>query len=97
MQQHSGEHILSGIIHRTHGYDNIGFHMGKDFVTVDFSGLLTEDEIAEAEKMANTVVFADERILAEYPGKEELEKLEYRSKKELDGDIRIVTVPGADV
>lgn len=50
MQQHSGEHILSGIIHRTHGYDNIGFHMGKDFVTVDFSGLLTEDEIAEAEK-----------------------------------------------
>ncbi len=64
--------------------------MGKDFVTVDFSGLLTEDEIAEAEKMANTVVFADERILAEYPGKKELEKLEYRSKKELDGDIRIV-------
>ena len=97
MQQHSGEHILSGIIHRTHGYDNIGFYMGKDFVTVDFSGLLTEDEIAEAEKMANTVVFADERILAEYPGKKELEKLEYRSKKELDGDIRIVTVPGADV
>ena len=97
MQQHSGEHIFSGIVHRLHGYDNIGFHMGKDFVTVDFSGLLTEEEIAEAEKQANTVVLANERILAEYPCARELETLEYRSKKEIDGAVRIVTVPGADV
>ena len=46
MQQHSGEHIFSGIVHRLHGYDNIGFHMGKDFVTVDFSGLLTEEAVS---------------------------------------------------
>lgn len=97
MQQHSGEHIFSGLVHRLHGYDNIGFHMGKDFVTVDFSGLLTEEEIAEAERQANTVVLADERILAEYPSARELETLEYRSKKEIDGAVRIVTVPGADV
>ena len=97
MQQHSGEHIFSGIVHRLHGYDNIGFHMGKDFVTVDFSGLLTEEEIAEAERQANTVVLANERILAEYPCARELETLEYRSKKEIDGAVRIVTVPGADV
>lgn len=97
MQQHSGEHIFSGLVHRLHGYDNIGFHMGKDFVTVDFSGLLTEEEIAEAERQANTVVLSDERILAEYPSARELETLEYRSKKEIDGAVRIVTVPGADV
>lgn len=97
MQQHSGEHIFSGIVHRLHGYDNIGFHMGKDFVTVDFSGLLTEEEIAEAERQANTVVLADERILAEYPCAQELERKEYRSKKDIDGAVRIVTVPGADV
>lgn len=97
MQQHSGEHIFSGIVHRLHGYDNIGFHMGKDFVTVDFSGLLTEEEIAEAERQANTVVLANERILAEYPCARELETLEYRSKKEIAGAVRIVTVPGADV
>lgn len=97
MQQHSGEHIFSGLVHRLHGYDNIGFHMGKDFVTVDFSGLLTEEEIAEAERQTNTVVLADERILAEYPSARELETLEYRSKKEIDGAVRIVTVPGADV
>ena len=97
MQQHSGEHIFSGIVHRLHGYDNIVFHMGKDFVTVDFSGLLTEEDIAEAERQANTVVLANERILAEYPCARELETLEYRSKKEIDGAVRIVTVPGADV
>lgn len=97
MQQHSGEHIFSGLVHRLHGYDNIGFHMGKDFVTVDFSGLLTEEEIAEAQRQANAVVLADERILAEYPSAEALQTLEYRSKKEIDGAVRIVTVPGADV
>jgi alanyl-tRNA synthetase len=97
MQQHSGEHIFSGIIHRLTGFDNIGFHMGKDFVTVDFSGLVSEEIIEEAERLANEKILEDVEILAEYPSEEELEVLEYRSKKEIDGDLRIVTVPGADV
>ncbi len=97
MQQHSGEHIFSGIVHGLYGYDNIGFHMGKDFVTVDFSGLLSEEQIAEAERRANETVLADRRILAEYPSQERLKELEYRSKKEIEGAVRIVTVPGADV
>lgn len=97
MQQHSGEHAFSGIVHGMYGYDNIGFHMGKDGVTVDFSGLLSEDEIREAERRANAAVLADLEILAEYPSGEALASLDYRSKKEIDGDIRIVTVPGADV
>lgn len=97
MQQHSGEHIFSGIVHRLHGYDNIGFHMGKDCVTVDFNGLLTQEQIEEAQRQANDVVFSDERIAVVFPEREELESLDYRSKKQLDGDIRIVTVPGADI
>ncbi|HJA91675.1 MAG TPA: alanyl-tRNA editing protein [Candidatus Eisenbergiella merdipullorum] len=97
MQQHSGEHIFSGIVHRTFGYDNIGFHMGKDFVTVDFSGMLSEDDIARVERESNEAVFSDRKILAEYPSSEELEKLDYRSKKELEGQVRIVTIPGSDV
>lgn len=97
MQQHSGEHVLSGIICGRYGCDNIGFHMGKDFVTVDFSVLLNEEQIAEAERLANETVFSNVEIRAEYPSKEALAALDYRSKKEIDGDIRIVTVPGADV
>lgn len=96
MREHSGEHIISGIICKTHGYSNIGFHMGKDFVTIDFSGILTEEDIAAAERAANEKVLEDVEILAEYPDAEALKALDYRSKKELDGAIRIVTVPGAD-
>lgn len=96
MREHSGEHIISGIICKSHGYSNIGFHMGKDFVTIDFNGMLTEDEIAAAQKAANAKVLENVEILAEYPEEETLRTMDYRSKKELEGAIRIVTVPGAD-
>ena len=33
MQQHSGEHIVSGIVHRLYGWENLGFHMGSDLIT----------------------------------------------------------------
>ena len=56
MQNHSGEHILSGIVHRKHGYNNVGFHMGSDFITVDFDGPLTAEQIAEAEAETNAMI-----------------------------------------
>ena len=85
MQQHSGEHIFSGIVHRIFGYDNIGFHMGKDCVTVDFSGMLSEEDIAQVERAANEAVLADLEILEDYPSREELGGLDYRSKKGAGG------------
>ena len=97
MQQHSGEHIFSGIVHRIFGYDNIGFHMGKDCVTVDFSGMLSEEDIAQVERAANEAVLADLEILEDYPSREALGRLDYRSKKELEGQVRIITIPGSDV
>lgn len=96
MREHSGEHIISGIICKTHGCSNVGFHMGKDCVTIDFSKLLTDEEIAAAEWAANKKVLENVDIHACFPDPETLETLEYRSKKELDGAVRIVTVPGAD-
>lgn len=96
MREHSGEHILSGIICRTYGCSNVGFHMGRDFVTVDFSRQLTGEEILRAQRAANEKVLEDVEIRAEYPDAGTLRTLEYRSKKELTGDVRIVTVPGAD-
>lgn len=97
MREHSGEHVLSGIICRSYGCSNIGFHMGRDFVTVDFSRRLTEEEIAAAQELANRKVLEDVEIKAWYPDRESLEALEYRSKKELEGAVRIVEIPGADV
>ena len=63
MQQHSGEHIVSGLVHQTYGYDNVGFHMGKDAVTMDFNGVLTKEQLKEIEKRANEAVVKNIDIL----------------------------------
>ena len=96
MQQHSGEHIVSGLVHQTYGYDNVGFHMGKDAVTMDFNGVLTKEQMKEIEKKANEAVVKNIDIQVLYPTKDQLENIEYRSKIEIDGQVRIVVVPGYD-
>ena len=97
MQQHTGEHIVSGIIHRTFGYDNVGFHLGQELVTMDFNGTFTEDELRQVELEANEAVIKNLQVVVTYPSKEELDRLDYRSKKELTGQVRIVEIPGDDV
>ena len=97
MQQHSGEHIVSGLVHGKYGYDNVGFHMGSDVITIDFNGVLTEEELLEIENEANRYIWEDRRSEITYPAPEELEKIPYRSKKELTGQVRIVTFPGVDI
>lgn len=97
MQHHSAEHIISGIVHKNYGYDNVGFHMGSEAITVDFNGNLTESDIRKIEFEANQAVYLNLPIQTTFPTKEELQTLEYRSKKELSGNIRIVTIPGIDI
>lgn len=97
MQEHSGEHLVSGLIHAKYGYDNVGFHMGTDEVTIDFNGLLEWEDLMEIEEKANDLIWKNLEIYADFPPKEELETLDYRSKKELNGAIRIVKIPGGDI
>ena len=97
MQQHSGEHIFSGLIHKLFGYENIGFHLGEQTVTLDFSGPLTEDDLRQVEYLANERIWRNTETVITYPSEEELHSLEFRSKKELHGTVRIVTFPDADV
>ena len=97
MQQHSGEHMVSGVIHAKYGYDNVGFHMGSDVITVDLNGMLDEAQLAEIEREVNEKVWEDKEVVITYPTEEELKTLDYRSKKELTGKVRIVDFPGADV
>ncbi|XCP83482.1 alanyl-tRNA editing protein [Roseburia hominis] len=97
MQQHTGEHIVSGLIHGRFGYDNVGFHLGEEVCTLDLSGPITKEELAEIELAANQVVFANLPVEVTYPSREELEALDYRSKIEIEGQVRIVTIPGVDV
>lgn len=97
MQNHTGEHIVSGICHRLYGYENVGFHLGEDAVTVDFSGELSWPQLLELERLANEAIWADVPVKAEYPDPALLQDMTYRSKLELTENVRIVTVEGYDV
>ena len=96
MQQHTGEHIVCGIVHRLYGYENVGFHLGDDETTFDFDGPLTKKQLSEIEVLANRTVTQNLSVRGYYPSYGELAKLDYRSKKEIDGDIRIVEIEGID-
>lgn len=97
MQQHTGEHIVSGIVNRLFGYDNVGFHLGDDITTLDFNGELTKEQVQEVELLANKAVFANIPVQVLYPSKEELAQMNYRSKIEIAGQVRIVNIPGVDM
>ncbi len=96
MQQHTGEHILSGLIHARYGYHNVGFHMGKEAVEVDFDGPIPADGIDELERLANEAVWANLPVNCFIPSPEALEQTVYRTKRALPWPVRIVQVPGFD-
>ena len=97
MQQHSGEHIVSGIIYRRYGWQNKGFHMGTDLITIDVEGVVPQEDLAAIEAEANAAVWANLPVKTWYPSPEELPTIPYRSKKALTGPVRIVEFPGSDI
>ncbi len=97
MQQHSGEHIVSGVAHSLYGCENVGFHLGADIVTLDFDILLSREQIEKIEAISNQKIFENKKFSSYYPPAEKLSELTYRSKKELEGDIRIVEIEETDM
>ncbi len=96
MQNHSGEHIVSGLIHRRWDCENVGFHMGSESITIDFDREFPPEELALVERQANEVVWADVETQITVYSHEAAREQVYRSKKELSGDVRVVRFPGAD-
>ena len=96
MQQHSGEHILSGLLCSLYDCSNVGFHLGADTVTIDYDRELTWEQVLEAERQANEAIWRDTPAEITFPAPDALAQLDYRSKKELTGQVRIVSFPGAD-
>lgn len=97
MQMHSGEHIFTGLIHNKYGFNNVGFHLSDNSATMDYDGKLSAEELSELEYMANRIIVENRDIKAYYPDRDELNNLQYRSKKELEGPVRIVIVDGVDI
>ena len=96
MQNHSGEHIVSGIVHSLFGLDNVGFHLGDGDMTVDYNGVLTREDLDRVETLSNEAVARNMPITVEYPDAHTLEKLSYRSKLDLTENVRIVTIGDVD-
>lgn len=96
MQQHTGEHIVCGIVHELFGYNNVGFHLGDTDTTFDFDGRLTADDVDRIELLANEAVQKNAAVRAYYPPQEELESLEYRAKSGITGGVRVVEIEGID-
>ncbi len=97
MQSHSGEHVVSGIVHSLFGYENVGFHLSDGEMTMDYNGTFSLNELNRVEVLANEAIWENRKITPYYPSEEELKTLQYRSKKELTEAVRIVTVDGIDV
>ena len=97
MQNHSGEHIVSGLIHTHYGYDNVGFHMGEKFITIDLNGLIDSKQLSEIEAEVNRYIWQDKLVSAFFASDEEIHSLDYRSKLDLENEVRLVEFPGADL
>ena len=97
MQSHSGEHIVSGVVHSLFGFDNVGFHMEEDYVTVDFSGELTREQLDEVEEKTNRYIYDNIEIECFFPSEYEIENLDYRSKLDLKEGVRLVKIGEADL
>ncbi len=97
MQCHTGEHIVSGIVRQRFGFNNVGFHLGYDDVTIDYDGVISDEELHEIELEANRAIYKNIEVKCEFPTDEILKSLDYRSKLELTENIRIVTIDGYDV
>ena len=97
MQNHTGEHIISGIVHNKYGYENVGFHLSREGMTVDFSGELTREQLDEIEDLANRVIYKCRPIKCYYPTDDELDSISYRSKLKSLENTRLVIIDGVDI
>ena len=97
MQQHSGEHIVSGMLCSAFHCDNVGFHMGADIVTIDYNADIRWEQVLEVERQANRYIWEDPPCRVTFPSPAEREALPYRSKKTLTGAVRLTEFPGADL
>ena len=96
MQQHSAEHLYSGLVYKHLGLDNVGFHLSDHEVTMDYSGPITEEKAAELELEVNRLIWKNIESRQEFPTAEELESISYRSKTAIEGQVRLVVFPGCD-
>ncbi|MCT4593357.1 MAG: DHHA1 domain-containing protein [Anaeromicrobium sp.] len=97
MQQHTGQHILSACVDKLYGGKTVGFHLSKDYTTIDVTTQNLKDKhIQRIEQLANEIVFANLTINQFYPDSDTLKELPLRKTPSVDEDIRVVSIDSFD-
>lgn len=96
-QQHTAEHLLSGLGHKYFGVNNTGFHMNEELFTLDFDRRLEEDDISRLEQLANEGIRTNARVKTHYGTAKDFEDVEYRAKMDFTGPLRLVEIEGFDL
>jgi alanyl-tRNA synthetase len=97
MQQHTGQHVLSQAFVQVVEADTVGFHLSDDYSTLDLnSEALNDDSIAQAERLANQIIFEDRPVIARFLEPDEVAALPLRKAPPARDSIRIVQVEGFD-
>lgn len=97
MQNHTAEHIVSGLICKNFDATNVGFHIGADFTTMDFNKNLSADDMKRIEISANEAIYENIEVKTKIYENREVKNLSYRSKIDLKEDVRLIEIPGYDV
>ena len=100
MQQHLGQHILSGALMKLWGAETVSFHLGEEVCTLDMSKeKFTEEEAKKAEECANEVIFNNRPVRCYFVEREEdLRRLDLRKiPNRKEGKLRIVEVENFDL
>lgn len=98
MQQHSGEHVLSGAFFELFGAENVGFHLGPEGVYIDVSlAALSAGQAAAAEAWANAAVYANHPVGAHNAASGDLAGLGLRKQPARSFErLRVVKIAGVD-
>lgn len=98
MQQHLGQHVLSGCFFKLFNANTVSIHLGNEISTVDIQGYLDEESIRKAERMANEIIYQNIGVNFLTPSKKELKKLNLRRDlPNTNEQIRVVQIGDLDI
>lgn len=97
MQQHLGQHILSGAFEQVLDGETVGFHLGDEYVTVDIAvSSIGNDQLNKVEDLANEIIQRNVMVKTYIVNKDEVQKIPMRKPPKVDEDIRIIEVDSTD-
>lgn len=97
MQQHLGQHMLSAAFEELFGLRTVSFHLGATAATIDLAiTALEPSQATAAEELVNTVIWEDRPVHARFVTPEELARLPLRKPPQVEGPVRVVSVPDFD-